>query len=89
MHGALPPLCLEPLVAATRRAFSGWYGCWLRCYLAGSSGPQEHKHAIALFEHFKGAAAQGNSHAMDLLAAALAVDLRLSIAVSPSVYARE
>ena len=42
---------------------------------------QDHQHALALFDHFTLAAAQGNIHVMEVLAGALALDLRLHLQV--------
>ncbi|GAB4816327.1 hypothetical protein N2152v2_003373 [Parachlorella kessleri] len=39
----------------------------------------DHQHALALFDHFTLAAAQGNIHVMEVLAGAIALDLRLHL----------
>ena len=39
--------------------------------------PQDHRHTLTLLNHFTVAASHGNAHAVELLASALAVDMRL------------
>jgi hypothetical protein len=55
----------------------------MRALLSSTDVPllQDHQHALALFDHFTLAAAQGNMHVMEVLAGALALDLRLHLQV--------
>ena len=45
--------------------------------------PQDHRHTLTLLNHFTVAASHGNAHASELLAAGLAVNLRLHNQVQP------
>lgn len=64
------------------QASSVWRCCSLRHLTVNVCTMQDHQHTLALLDHFTLAAAAGNAHAMELLAGALALDLRLQLQVT-------